>query len=89
MAGPLSGLGQSQIPLATPFQPGNAQQQVRQDNRDPAENEVRAQGAPTNQTQRSETGSDRNGRSFQVAEDSSSRDSGEPRGRGSIVDLRV
>ena len=42
MAGPLNGIGgQQQIPLATPFQPGQNGSQVRpQDNREPKPNQV-------------------------------------------------
>jgi len=91
MAGPLSGLGQ-QIPLANTFQPGNANsngQQVRptNDQATPANNEIRAQGAPTNQAQE---GSNRNAsqrESFQLSENRPS--SNDDQRRGSLVDIQV
>lgn len=93
MAGPLSGLGQ-QIPLATTFQPGGAsnssQQQVRPANEQatPAPNEVRAQGAPTNQTQQSSNRNASQRESFQVSESRSDSSDGDQR-RGSLVDIQV
>lgn len=92
MAGPLAGIGQQQVPLSTPFQPGganNGAQQVRQggDQTPPQQtNQVRAQGAPTNQTQQSNA--DSNNQRFAASEISASDDSGDQR-RGSLVDIQV
>jgi hypothetical protein len=92
MAGPLAGIGQQQVPLSTPFQPGganNGAQQVRQggDQAPPQQtNEVRPQGAPTNETQQSNA--DSNNQRFAASEISASDDSGDQR-RGSLVDIQV
>lgn len=92
MAGPLAGIGQQQVPLSTPFQPGganNGTQQVRQggDQAPPQQsNQVRAQGAPTNQTQQSNA--DSNNQRFAASEISATDDSADQR-RGSLVDIQV
>ncbi|MAE52134.1 MAG: hypothetical protein CMH27_10025 [Micavibrio sp.] len=91
MAGPLAGIGQQQVPLSTPFQPGGgngADQQVRQGGDQapaPQTNDVRPQGAPTNQTQQSNE--DPGNQRFASAEVSSD-DSGNQR-RGSVIDIQV
>lgn len=92
MAGPLAGIGQQQVPLSTPFQPGganNGAQQVRQGGDQapaPQTNEVRPQGAPTNQTQQSNA--DPNNQRFAASEISASDDSGD-QPRGSLIDIQV
>ncbi len=86
MAGPLTGLGQTQVPLSTPYQPGNAQQPIRQDNSGKQTDQVRPQGAPTNQTQKSET-QNAQPEKFVLAE-GSTQESGDTR-RGSLVNLSV
>lgn len=73
MAAPLSGLGQQNIPLAQPFQPGGSDQTraVRQAEQDPREEEVQAREAAAAQSQES---------------NNAQSDSSE---RGSIVDVVV
>ena len=93
MAGPLAGIGQQQVPLSTPFQPGganNGAQQVRQggEQSPPPQqtNEVRPQGAPTNETQ--QANSDPSNQRFAASEISASDDSGD-QPRGSLIDIQV
>ena len=92
MAGPLAGVGQQQIPLSTPFQPGGANNgaQVRQGcEQAPAPqqtNEIGPQGAPTNQTQQSNA--DSNNQRFAASEISAADESGDQR-RGSLIDIQV
>ncbi len=85
MAGPLNGIGGQQIPLATPFQPG---QQVRpQDEKTPKQDKIQPQGAQANQAQTT----DRNPKDLQsLLNDLRSivSDDGEPR-RGSVVDITI
>ena len=88
MAGPLAGIGQTQVPLSTPFQPGGAnsgQQQVRQrdeqNNNTQQVNQVQPESANVNQTQSS------NVIETKLAE---ARDPTSEEGRrGSIIDIQV
>ncbi len=53
MAAPLSGIGQQNVPVSQPFQPGGSDQtrEVRQRNQEPREDEVQAREAASAQTQ--------------------------------------
>ncbi|MBI1301007.1 MAG: hypothetical protein GC137_05020 [Alphaproteobacteria bacterium] len=57
MAAPLSGLGQQNIPLAQPFQPGGTDQTraVRQPDQEPREEEVQAREAAAARSQEANT----------------------------------
>lgn len=85
MAGPLSGIGGQQIPLATPFQPGQNGSQVREQNdRDPKPNRVQPQGFQPAQSQESETRNSKDLRGlFQEAETLPQRS------RGNVVDITI
>ena len=86
MAGPLNGIGgQQQIPLATPFQPGQTGAQVRpQDERAPKPNQVAQPSSQLGQAQQPDT---RNSRDLQSllkeAESTGERD------RGSVIDITI
>jgi len=87
MAGPLNGIGGGQIPLATTFQPGQQNAQVRQqDDRTPKPDQVQAKGTQPAQSQQTET---RNPKDLQnLLKDLISTTEGESR-RGSVVDITV
>jgi hypothetical protein len=86
MAGPLNGIGgQQQIPLATPFQPGQNGTQVRgNDERTPKPNQIQAPGAQAAQSQEPET---RNSRDLQSLLREAEA-TGE-KGRGSVIDITI
>ena len=92
MAGPLAGLGQAQqIPLSTPYQPGNGnntgQQAVRPTNdqtQQPQPNQVQGgQTSPVNQSQQG------NVIEQKLAEASEPTTSGSDTRRGSVIDIQV
>ncbi len=82
MAAPLSGVGQQQIPLSQPFQPGGSDQsrEIRQQNQVPREDEVQARGEPSAQTQNANT---EKGDGHFAKSDSNTQ------GRGSLVDIVI
>jgi hypothetical protein len=93
MAGPLSGVGQSQVPLSTPFQPGGAnagQVRAREEQQD-RQNQVQPEGASANQAQQTNAENDNVLRPRQDnvqssrSEDTSSAD----QRRGSLVNIQV
>ncbi len=86
MAGPLNGIGgQQQIPLATPFQPGQNGSQVRpQDNREPKANQVQQPGSQLGQVQEPETRSSKDLQSLLKDAEASGE-----RGRGSVIDITI
>ncbi|MFN3700367.1 MAG: hypothetical protein ACK4VI_02460 [Alphaproteobacteria bacterium] len=96
MAGPISGIGQ-QIPLATTFKPGSAentnQPQVRdreEDTRTVGRNDdVRAQNAPTNQTQDSTNRNTQQRTDVSESRSSTSNDNSGEQRRGSVIDIQV
>ncbi len=83
MAAPLSGVGQQQIPLSQPFQPGGSDQtrDVRQQNQVPREDEVQARGEAPAQTQ--DTNTQKGNENFAKSDSSNNQ------GRGSLVDIVV
>ena len=95
MAAPLSGIGQQQVPLAQPFQPGGTDQtrNVRQAEQQPREDELQVRQAPSAQTQDTNASdnsdvSAREEQSFAVAgNNNESIDTDQP--RGSLVDVVV
>ncbi len=95
MAGSLSGVGQTQVPLSTPFQPGGAntgQVREREEQRD-RQNQIQPEGASTNQTQQTNAENDNllNARQENVlsprSQDASS--SQQDQRRGSLVNIQV
>jgi hypothetical protein len=92
MAGPLSGLGSQQVPLSSPFQPGQNTGQVRASpEQRPQENRVQPQQASAAQSQ--STGAENRERartddatSFKTA--STQGGTSEQR-RGSVIDITV
>lgn len=95
MAGSLSGIGQQQVPLSQPFQPGgseSARVQRQQEEREPKNNEVQKSKTSV-AAQPRETDSDTNTRfkddvlSKSLASASNGNDPSAP--RGSIVNLTV
>jgi hypothetical protein len=85
MAGPLNGIGGQQIPLATPYQPGQNGSQVRQQtDREPQPNRVSPPGAQAAQSQESETRNSRDLRS--LLQDTEALPQ---RARGNVVDLTI
>ncbi len=92
MAAPLSGIGQQQVPLSQPFQPGGNDQtrEVRQRDQEPREFEVQSRGAATAQSQDTNTKTE----SFQKSDSSvlvgsnsnAEKDNGQ---RGSVVNIVV
>lgn len=92
MAGPLNGVGygQQQVPLATTFQPGKNNDQVRAQNdsaAQPKENFVQPQGTPAAQGQRAEAPDHNLLRNSLKAELDPSQQSDAR--RGSVVDITV
>ena len=91
MSGPLAGIGQQQIPLSQPYQPGGSDQSkvARQEEQKPERGEVQVRGASLGNTQESNTNSQKQ----HVAQDdqnilSASNDSGD-KPRGSLVNIVV
>lgn len=94
MAAPLSGIGQQQVPLSQPFQPGGSDQsrEVRQNNnQQPRENEIQSRGSAASQTQEANVDNQnvfqKNGGN--VISASSSDGGTNEQGRGSVVDITV
>ena len=92
MAGPLTGIGgQTQIPQATQSQASSQNNQgVRQqdEQRETRPNEVKPQGAPTNETQNTATNNQETRRQEQfLASNDAEVDPNTP--RGSLVDIAV
>ncbi len=94
MAAPLSGIGQQQVPLAQPFQPGGSDQtrDVRQADQQPREDELQVRQAPSAQSQQTnDTDNDdvtaREENNFALASNNNAVDSDQ--GRGSVVDIVV
>ncbi len=92
MAGPLTGIGgQTQIPQATQSQAASQNNQgVRQqdEQRETRPNEVKPQGAPTNETQHTATNNQETRRQEQfLASNDAEIDPNTP--RGSLVDIAV
>lgn len=86
MAGPLNGIGgQQQIPLATPFQPGQNGSQVRpQDERTPKANQVQQPASQLGQAQEPETRSSRDLQNLLKEAEASGQT-----GRGSVIDITI
>lgn len=91
MSGPLTGIGQQQIPLSQPYQPGGNEQNkvARQQEQQPERGEIQVRGAPAGNAQESESGNDnyyvaQNDQSFSAASGGS-----EDSPRGSLVDIKV
>ena len=94
MAAPLSGIGQQQVPLAQPFQPGGSDQtrDVRQADQQPREDELQVRQAPSAQSQETNDTDNndvtaREENRFALASNNNSVDSDQ--GRGSVVDIVV
>lgn len=92
MAGPLTGIGgQTQIPQATQSQASSQNNQgVRQqdEQRETRPNEIKPQGAPTNETQNTATNNQETRRQEQfLASNDAEIDPNTP--RGSLVDIAV
>ncbi len=92
MAAPLSGVGQQQIPLSQPFQPGGSDQtrEIRQRGQEPRENELQARGTAASQTQQANTKTDSSfqGNLNQTSNSGHSQQSNAA-GRGSVIDITV
>jgi hypothetical protein len=86
MAGPLNGIGgQQQIPLATPFQPGQNGSQVRgQDERSPKPNQVQQPSSQLGQVQEPETRSSKDLQSLLKEAEATGQT-----GRGSVIDITI
>jgi len=91
MAGPLSGIGQQQVPLAQPFQPGGGDQNkvVRQQEQSPERGEIQVKSAALGNSQESDTDTQKsltaqNENSFSATQS----DSGD-KPRGSLVNIVV
>ena len=94
MAAPLSGIGQQQVPLAQPFQPGGSDQtrDVRQADQQPREDELQVRQSPSAQSQETNDTDNndvtaREENRFALASNNNSVDSDQ--GRGSVVDIVV
>ncbi len=92
MAAPLSGVGQQQVPLSQPFQPGGTDQtrEVRQQNQNPREEELQVREAPAAQSQEVSEDTNFQRDAFQEAlgaQSSSNPDNSQ--GRGSVVDIVI
>ncbi|MGH1376502.1 MAG: hypothetical protein ACRBCK_09155 [Alphaproteobacteria bacterium] len=93
MAAPLSGIGQQQIPLAQPFQPGGTDQtrNVRQAEQEPREDELQVREAPSAQSQETNTTQDdvtaREEDNFALASNNNTANGAQ--GRGSVVDIVI
>lgn len=92
MAGPLAGIGaaQQQIPLATPSQPSQGQQAIRQQESEPEANRVQPQGAAAAESQNTETGNQNNALQARASDFlSATNDTGQDVERGSVLDISV
>ncbi len=93
MAAPLSGIGQQQVPLSQPFQPGGSDQtrEIRQREQEPRETELQTRGAATAQAQQLNT--EDKGLFAKDLENSLSAKTNTQEGskseRGSVVDITV
>lgn len=92
MAGSLAGIGQQQVPLSQPFQPGAADpaRTIRQPDQQQKDKEVQVRSAPAARSQESETTTrdnrlEQSGQSVGLA--SNSNDSSTR--RGSLVNITV
>ncbi|MCB1783421.1 MAG: hypothetical protein KDI13_05445 [Alphaproteobacteria bacterium] len=90
MSGALAGIGQQQVPLSQPYQPGSNNDDskvVRQQDQKPERGDIQVKGAPVGNSQGTET----NKHNFNVVQNSlSSGDSdSDNKSRGSLVDITV
>ncbi len=93
MAAPLSGVGQQQVPLAQPFQPGGSDQtrEVRRQEQEPRDNELQVRGAAASQTQETNEQDNGNREDFQLSASLQRSDSNSysSQDRGSVIDITV
>ena len=93
MAGPLSGVGAQQVPIANTFQPGgqNGETVVRQrENTQPQENQVQPQGTPAAESQNSQSDNNADILQSRIAQALDRQETtGAETDRGSIVDIEV
>ena len=90
MAGSLSGIGQQQIPLSQPFQPGGTEQNraVREQDQQQRGNDVQVRGAPAARSENTETSKENRSFSSDSASNQNSSDAVSQR-RGSLVNVLV
>lgn len=92
MAAPLSGVGQQQLPLSQPFQPGGSDQtrEIRQQNQNPREDELQVREAPSAQSQEVSEDTNFQRDAFEDLITAQSSNNGEnTQGRGSVVDIVI
>ena len=91
MAAPLSGIGQQQVPLSQPFQPGGSDQtrEVRQQDQKPRETEIQARGAASAQTQETNNADNTNTSQADARFANTLENQDGAGGRGNVVDIVV
>ncbi len=90
MAGSLSGVGQQQVPLSQPYQPGGSDQNraIRQQEQEPRKEDIQVRGAPAAEAQKSEKTTESRKSISDSASNGNSMDASSQR-RGSVVNLLV
>lgn len=92
MSGPLAGIGQQQIPLSQPFQPGGNDQSkvVRSQEQSPEREEIQVRGSALGNTNETETNTNDNVlQKGQTLFTSDSQESSSDTPRGSLVNITV
>lgn len=87
MAGSLSGVGQPQVPLSQPFQPGGSEQTRQVKEQESQDNKIQVRG--TENARKSEDSQNVRQASKSLSASVSNNDSGESQKRGSLVDITV
>lgn len=91
MAGPLSGLGAQQVPLSSPFQPGqgNAQPVRNNPEQKPEDNRVQPQKAAAAPSQRADSENKARAKTEDSGAFRAALSDGAEQRRGSLVDITV